>query len=518
MATLEQIAEALRKADAAGNVEDARALANAYRQMQAQQGAEPSQDAVGYSGGDAFRSGMTQGATFGFADEILGTMMAPIEMGIDAFQGKPFDPGRSWNQAVERNRQTDELQQAEDPNLAMTGQIMGGVGTGASLARSGVTLMNAAKPTVASIAPRIAAEGGMYGAAHGFGSGETLEDRAWGALEGGTVGAVTGGFLGTLAGMIAGRSANKAVPSVEELKAQAGALYDAARQSGAVAPQQATQALNQTMKGIATAEGLITPTGRVNQSYPRISGVLNTFDDFAAGTMDVAQAQAVRKVLTDAAKSTEPGERRIATIMLEQFDQFLDPLAPQIAQANQIYSRAMKGETLETAIELAGSRAGQFSGSGFENALRTEFRALQRQIIKGQMRGLTEAEIDAINKVANGGPVENALRMVGKLAPTGVVSMGMGGGVPFAIGNAFGGPGVGAAAAAGTMGAGMLARGGATAMTANNARQAVAAALMAGQAPAAANPAIAPVAQALVAGGSTQAPSMREQVMQALMR
>lgn len=36
MATLEQIAAALRKADAAGNVEDARALANAYRQMQGQ--------------------------------------------------------------------------------------------------------------------------------------------------------------------------------------------------------------------------------------------------------------------------------------------------------------------------------------------------------------------------------------------------------------------------------------------------------------------------------------------------
>lgn len=37
MATLDQIAAALRKADAAGNVEDARALANAYRQMQGQQ-------------------------------------------------------------------------------------------------------------------------------------------------------------------------------------------------------------------------------------------------------------------------------------------------------------------------------------------------------------------------------------------------------------------------------------------------------------------------------------------------
>lgn len=40
MATLEQIAAALAKADAAGNVEDARALAAAYRQMQGQQAAQ----------------------------------------------------------------------------------------------------------------------------------------------------------------------------------------------------------------------------------------------------------------------------------------------------------------------------------------------------------------------------------------------------------------------------------------------------------------------------------------------
>src|SRR5690606_6127403 len=112
-------------------------------------------------------------------------------------------------------------------------------------------------------------------------------------------------------------------------------------------------------------------------------------------------------------------ERRIATLMLEQFDQFLDPLAPQIAQANQIYSRAMKGEAIETAIELAGSRAGQFSGSGFENALRTEFRAMERAIIKGDLRGLSEAEKEAISRVARGGSLENIARWIGKFAPSG---------------------------------------------------------------------------------------------------
>lgn len=274
-----------------------------------------------------------------------------------------------------------------------------------------------------------------------------------------------------------------ATPTVEGLKADAGALYDQARASGVVAPQHATANLNQTMKGIATSEGLITPTGRVNSSYPRINGVLNTFEDFSNGTMNIAQAQAARKVLTDAAKSAEPGEKRIATMMLDEFDKFLNPLAPEISQANAIYSRAKKGELIEQVVELAGSRAGQFSGSGFENALRTEFRSLERQIIKGQMRGLSDAEKEAITKVAQGGPIENALRYVGKLAPTGVVSMGMGGGLPFMVGNAFGGPAMGAAAGATTMGAGMLARDAATKATAGNARQAVIEALTGGKAP-----------------------------------
>lgn len=39
MATLQELESALRAADAAGNVEDATALANAYREMQAQQNA-----------------------------------------------------------------------------------------------------------------------------------------------------------------------------------------------------------------------------------------------------------------------------------------------------------------------------------------------------------------------------------------------------------------------------------------------------------------------------------------------
>lgn len=467
-----------------------------------------------FNANNAFQSGAMQGMTFGFGDEISAGLMTPIEMGIDAVQGKPFDPGRSFNQALEGNRQLDTQMQEASPLAATAGNIVGAVGTGMGAQRAGLTLMNGAKPTIGSMAGRGAVEGAAYGALHGLGTG--TDDKIGSAVDGAVWGAATGGFLGALGGAIASKSASGQVPTVESLKAEAGALYDAARANGAVAPQQATQALNQSMKTLATTEGLITPTGRVNSSYPRIAGVLNTFDDFAQGTMDVAQAQSVRKVLSDAAKSREPGEARIATMMLDQFDQFLDPLAPQIGVANQIYSRAKKGEMIETAIELARSRAGQFSGSGFENALRTEFRGLERQIIKGQLKGLTQPEIDAIKRIANGGVIENVLRGIGKAAPTGIVSMSAGFGVPFAVGNSLGGPAMGAAAGAATMGTGFAARQAATAMQAGNARNAVVQALMAGQAAPQANKAIAPTVQALIAAEGSQAPKINPAIARAL--
>lgn len=76
---------------------------------------------------------------------------------------------------------------------------------------------------------------------------------------------------------------------------------------------------------------------------------------------------------------------------------------------------------------------------------------------------------EAIRRVAEGTKYANALRNMGKMAPTGVVSMGLGGGVPFMVGNAFGGPGLGAVAGAGAMGSGFLARDAATRVTQRNA-------------------------------------------------
>ena len=114
-------------------------------------------------------------------------------------------------------------------------------------------------------------------------------------------------------------------------------------------------------------------------------------------------------------------------------------------------------------MEGAELKAGFYSGSGYENALRSEFRNFL--LNENKTKGFGKEELDAIRKVAKGGPIENVLRFFGKAAPTGIVSGGLG----YTIGKMSGIPGAEYAIPA--MGAG--ARIAATGATGRNAEQAL---------------------------------------------
>lgn len=286
---------------------------------------------------------------------------------------------------------------------------------------------------------------------------------------GGAIGGAVPAISAGISRALSGRAQTVKAPSVDDLKEEAGALYEIARKSGVTAMREQTADLAGRIRGIAAEEGIVTPTGRIAESFPKLKDAINMVDDFAQGTMDPRQMQSVRRTFQAAASSADASERRIGRAMLETFDKFIEPLAPEFKKANALYRRAMQGELIDTAIELAGSKAGQFTGSGFENALRSEFRALERQIIKGKLKGLPESVVKQISRVARGGSIENLLRGIGKAAPTGVVSAGLGGGTGFMVGNAVGGPMAGAVLGGGTMLAGGLARKGATALQSRNA-------------------------------------------------
>lgn len=524
MDELERLAEGIRRAHAAGDTENVRRLGEAYRQMQGQRQPQQASDpqapelrpAIGGDAGRAFQTGAMQGMTFGFGDEILAGFMTPIEMGIDAFQGRGIDIGRAYNTALERNRALDQSEMGANEGAALAGQLTGALVPGIAAGQAGMTLLAGARPTAASVGGRAALEGAGYGALHGLGAGEGIEDRLSQAAFGAGFGGAAGGVLGGIGGGIASRAARRAAPSTDELASAAGAAYDTARQSGVVVAQ---PRVNQFVDDVAQ---MLRSEGLDRTLHPRVTAALGRLDEIRGGSLPIQEAEIMRRVLAGAGNSLDASERRLASMMVDRFDDFLAGLRPadlsagnaQVAsraltEARALWQQSRKGQTFDDIFERARNRVGaNYSSAGMQTALRQEFKTLLNN--PKRLRGFTDDEVDAIRRVVRGGPVENLLRYIGKAAPTGVVSAGLGGGVPFAIGNAFGGPAVGAAAAAGTMGAGSAARGLSASMTNTNAQIASALARSGGQYPRNIRPETAAVVDALMHAQAPEAHRMTD--------
>ncbi len=272
-------------------------------------------------------------------------------------------------------------------------------------------------------------------------------------------------------------------PSVQALKDDAGKIYEQARASGVVMPQSVTIALADNMFQVAQKAGIVSPTGKIAKGYGKIADAVDHFDQFSNGVMTVEQMQATRKLLQDAAGSIDKGERRVGTMMLKSFDKVVAQGVPQLAEAAPIYHRAMKGETVQKAVGKAERKAGQFTQSGDENALRTTFRSLEDKIDEGKLRGFTADETAAIKAVSRGTKAVNGLRAIGRFAPKGPVSMGASVLGPVIAGTAAGQPGLGALAAMLMAGAGTASHAGAGALAKRNAAIASALVRRGGSAP-----------------------------------
>lgn len=428
---------------------------------------------------DAVRS-IAQGATLGFADEIAA--------GASALTGIGGERGDfAGNLAAQRVR--DEAIPAV---TAIPAELAGAVGTGTGLSRAGLSLLNTARPTLGSLLTRGAAEGTAFGSAIGAGKAEGgLRERARGALEGGATGAATGALAGALTRPFV--RATQPAPSTEQLRKVAGKTFDdafdAAEAAGVRLPQAGFTKAADDIAADLVEEGF-NP-----RLHPRIATALDEMGGFVGGTPTLQQAENLRRVIKNAGSSIDASERRLSNIMVGKLDDFVEnlPGAGQLKEARALWKQLRRGETIDELINRARTRAPNFSVSGFENALRTEFRQLALNVKK--MRGFSKAEQAAIRKVAEGGSVENALRLLGKLAPTGVISTAFSGGMGFALG----GP-VGAVA---LPAAGLASRGAATALTSRNARLASELARQGGQLQPAA---LSPLAQQLIRGGAIAGP------------
>jgi hypothetical protein len=285
-------------------------------------------------------------------------------------------------------------------------------------------------------------------------------------------GEMAGGGL-TTAGMFgaAKRSAQRqieaAVPTTQQLREQAGELYRQAEARGVTADPTQTGTLANNMRAALQNEGRISPTGRISEVYPKAKEGMQLVDDYSGQQMNPTQMQTVRSVISDALASPDKSERRLGGILTDTFDQWSAPLAPELPKARDIASRYLNAEQLEKARDLARASNSQFTASGMENALRTQYRNLDKSAIQGKQR-YSNALTDAIETVNRGTPASNFARNLGRFAPTGPVSLGVASGVPALVGGSVAGlPG---ALVGGSVGlAGIAGRAAATKMGMRNA-------------------------------------------------
>jgi hypothetical protein len=252
------------------------------------------------------------------------------------------------------------------------------------------------------------------------------------------------------------KSFTQAAPSADDLKTQSRAFKAAANSSGVrVNPDSYTN----LAAGLETEMGM----NRLNAKlHPGSTGAFEELTKAVGQDLDLDDLQTLRRLIGQALRSTKPeleDDRRLAGIMMERLDDYVDNLSPDdvvagdpsgvaenLKQFRSLWSRAKKSEIVEDIIERAKVQA-----SGFENGVRIGFRGLLTK--RGGTRGFTKDEIALMNQIAAGGTSgEKLMRLLGKLSfGTRGGSNFLGGSIGMAGGSALG------AAVGGPLGAGIMA-------------------------------------------------------------
>ena len=204
MASLQDVLSALKKADQAGNVEDAKKLALIARQMQGEQSQGSDTPPAAIPQGGTIADPLGQGLSFGFSDEIAGGLGASANS-VASLLGKGTGDsfGEAYRSIRDIARENNAAFSERNPGTALAAELGGGALTGGfGAARSGA--FNAVKnaPNMLGKLRPIIATGGIQGGIFGAGKSESDSIRgvARDAAQGAAIGATTAPIIPLLAG------------------------------------------------------------------------------------------------------------------------------------------------------------------------------------------------------------------------------------------------------------------------------------------------------------------------------
>jgi hypothetical protein len=421
-------------------------------------------------------AGATDSMSLGLSDEI--------NAGLSAITGGDY----SRELANQRNMMKNA--EADNPGTFAGGQMAGALvsaipGGGLGAARAAVRAPQYASAAtkalrVAGAGSRAAAEGAATGAVYGFNTGEGgLKERLSKAGADATAAAIATPIAKVAARGI-GSGINRlkgqtGIWSADEIERTSKTLYNQANQAGAVVRPNTTtnlgrrmiaQVVNDENYDPATPEAFVkarqamgaVERSFVNQGAVRLPGGGAKMN----APKTLSEMETLRRRLTElAGDAATNDEKRLIYKMRATLDEGIDQLQPAdmvngspdafriLEQARGLWRVKADTEWAEDAVRRAEARAGQFSVSKMENALRTEARGVSLNDKK--LGKFDEPTQRAIEKVANPGAVQNTIRNLSKFSPTSGTAPYILAGVNPALGSTMMGLGMGAQVASGEL-------------------------------------------------------------------
>lgn len=246
----------------------------------------------------------------------------------------------------------------------------------------------------------------------------------------------------------------------ELLKKLKTAAYAKVKKSGIVYKP---EAINGLVKNIGRA---LDKGGLNVDRHPKTFSFVDDIERLNRNKLSLQQLDEFRQtVKRDISNTPDPSDARFGQLIIEKIDKFIDNTSPRMVvgagtanardilrearKANQVYRTT---EMFETALDK-GQRRAAVTGKGAneDNAMRQKVNSLIDEK-NGRTFKMLPPDVQAkMLEVVKGTKTRNRARYVGSLAPTGIVSGGLGAGVGYGIGTALetmtGIPGLGQAGA-----------------------------------------------------------------------
>lgn len=203
-------------------------------------------------------------------------------------------------------------------------------------------------------------------------------------------------------------------PSSDRLKTEARVIYNELSDAGLKVKSESFNGLADNLRQDLRKQGFN------KRIHPKVESALIEIESNRGRNIDLTEVDTLRRIAQSAAKSIEPDEARLGSMVVEKIDNYMDGLTSKsftggkgenvggkYKEARSFWSRAKKSEVIQEAVQKASAQA-----SGFENGLRVQFR---RILNSGKLRrGFNPEELNAMRAVVEGSTASNMAKHLGK--------------------------------------------------------------------------------------------------------